>query len=353
MKELNFFISGCMILMLTSCASTANIYSLCEKDKHGNYVVKWEVSPDPQKGQVEIFSSPNDYGLKNNHSPSLVVNVEDRVATMKHSANSLRDFFQLKTNNSYSGIITNRYIDFDGVQNFRDLGGYFDEQDKQLRWGKLFRSGNMFNITKEDLQTLKDLGIKTVVDLRNEKESQIFPDGFLGFQHFQIPIDTLNTFELQKNIAAGEFHKEDALAYMQDTYLYILENKTDEIKKVFDILLNEKNYPVLLHDNLGKDRIGIVSYLILKSLDVSNDDATYDYLLSNEYIDLDEFNQYMHKMPESIQEAMTTIVRVDEEYMDFAIREIIQEYGSLDAYMEKAIGLTPAKKMKLRKIMIY
>ena len=108
-----------------------------------------------------------------------------------------------------------------------------------------------------------------------------------------------------------------------------------------------------MHDNLGKDRIGIVSYLILKSLDVSNDDATYDYLLSNEYIDLDEFNQYMHKMPESIQEAMTTIVRVDEEYMDFAIREIIQEYGSLDAYMEKAIGLTPAKKMKLRKIMIY
>ncbi len=352
-KEFNFFVSGCLAFLLSSCVSSASIYSLCEKDDHGNYVVKWEVSPDPQKGQVEIYSSTNDVTLRNSKSPSLVTNVEDRVATLRSSSKNVRDFFQLKANNSYSGIITNRHIEFDVIQNFRDLGGYFNDEDKQLRWGKLFRSGNLFAITRQDLQILKNLEIKTVVDLRNEKESRAFPDAFLGFLHFQIPIDTLNTFELQKKIATGTFLKGDALIYMQDSYLYILEQRTRELRQIFDILLDEKNYPILLHDILGKDRIGIISYLILKSLNVSTEDAINDYLLSNEYIDLDEYTKLMSEMPESIQEAMTVIVRADENYIDFAFGQIVKKYGSSDLYFEKALGLTPAKRQKLKKIMSY
>lgn len=352
-KEFNFFLSGCLVFLLSSCVSSASIYSLCEKDDKGNYVVKWEVSPDPQKGQVEIYSSTNDASLKNSKNPSLVTNVEDRVATLRSSSKNVRDFFQLKANNSYSGIITNRHIEFDVIQNFRDLGGYFNDQDKQLRWGKLFRSGNLFALTHQDLEVLKNLDIKTVVDLRNEKESRVFPDGFLGYSHFQIPIDTLNTFELQKKIATGTFLKGDALLYMQDSYLYILEQRTHELRQLFDILLDEKNYPILLHDNLGKDRIGIVSYLILKSLDASGEDAMSDYLLSNEFIDLDEYTKMMSEMPESIQEAMTVIVRADESYIDFAFGQIAKKYGSIDLYLEKALGLTPAKRQKLRKIMTY
>lgn len=342
-----------MTVLLTSCSSSASIYSLCEKDKQGNYVVKWEVSPDPQKGQVEIFSAFDDKNLENTTAPLLVANVEDRVATFPSSQKKLREFFQLKANNSYSGIITNRYIDFDVVQNFRDLGGYFNEQDKQMRWGKLYRSGNLFGITRADMDKLKDLGIRTVVDLRNEKESRAFPDGYLGSTHFQIPIDTLNTFELQEKIATGTFHKEDVVAYIQDAYLYILENKTKELKEIFDILLDERNYPILIHDNLGKDRMGIVAYLILKALDVSTEDATADYMLSNDYIDLDDYSKMMSEMPESIQEAMTAIVRADEDYIDYAFSEITKKYGTIDSYLEKVLGLDSAKRLKLRKIMNY
>lgn len=353
MKIYYFFIFGCLILLFDSCVSTASIYSLCEKDDRGDYVVKWEISPDPQNGQVEIYSSSDDNLIKIDKKPQLVTNVENRVATLPNPQNSVREFFQLKTNNSYSGIVTNRAINFEVIQNFRDLGGYFNDEGKQLRWNKLFRSGNMFAVTKKDIKTLKDLGIKTVIDLRNEKESHAFPDGFLGFSHFQIPIDTLNTFEVQKRIATGTFLKGDALIYMQDTYLYILKNKTKELKEIFDILLNEKNYPILLHDNLGKDRTGIVSYLILKLLNVSDDDAMDDYLLSNNYIDLDEYSKVMREMPESVQEAMTVIVRADKDYMDYGLNEIIKEYGSLDIYFNKALGLNAEKIKKLRKIMLY
>jgi protein-tyrosine phosphatase len=58
-------------------------------------------------------------------------------------------------------------------------------------------------------------------------------------------------------------------------------------------------------------------------------------------------------MPESIQEAMTVIVRADENYIDFAFGQIAKKYGSTDLYLEKALGLTAAKRQKLKKIMSY
>jgi protein-tyrosine phosphatase len=353
MKEVNIFISGCVFLLMNSCVSTASIYSLCEKDEQGNYIVKWEISPDPQKGEVEIYSSSNDNFSKNKTPPLLVTNVEDRVAMFNSPFEGVREFFLLKTNNAYSGIITNRNISFERIQNFRDLGGYFNVDSKQLRWGKLFRCGNLFKITHNDIGKLKQLGVKTIIDLRSEQESHLYPDAFLGFSHFQIPIDTLSGLDLQKRITNKTFLRGDAIIYMQDGYRSILENNTKEIKDVFNILLNEKNYPILVHDNLGKDRTGIISYLILRALDITGDDAMSDYMLSNEYINLDEYMKYMDDMPEPMQEAMTVAVRANEDYIEYAFNSIIKKYGSIDLYFEKALGLSLSKRQKLKDIMLY
>lgn len=353
MKEFIFLISGIMILLMTSCSSTANIYSLCEKDNKGNYIIKWEITPDPLKGNVEIYSSSSDDAFKNKKTPFLVANAEDRVATFKSPTSLSREYFLIRNNNSYSGIITNRYIPFDIIQNFRDLGGYFNDDNRQLRWGKIYRSGSLYNLSARDISKLQSLNIKTVIDLRNSEESQLFPDKFKGFSHYQISLDTLSSIELQDKITDRDFHRDEATTYMENAYLSILERNTEEIKNIFKILLDENNYPVLIHDNLGKDRAGIIAFLILRALDVNPDDAYSDYILSDDYIDLSSYGRLMRDMPESMQEAMTIILRANPDFLDYSFGIITKKYGSLDTYFEKVLGLNTSKRQKLKTILTY
>ena len=62
-----------------------------------------------------------------------------------------------------------RHIPFEGVHNFRDLGGYQTSDGRTIRRRTLFRSGEMQNMTEPDLPKARsELGIKTVVDLTGQ-----------------------------------------------------------------------------------------------------------------------------------------------------------------------------------------
>ena len=52
-----------------------------------------------------------------------------------------------------------RHIDFDGIDNFRDFGGYATACGRGVKAGQLFRSANHHRATDADLQRLRDLGV--------------------------------------------------------------------------------------------------------------------------------------------------------------------------------------------------
>ena len=58
-------------------------------------------------------------------------------------------------------------INFDGIENFRDFGGYATASGHKLAAGRLFRSANHAYATDEDLAKLRDLGVAVIVDLRS------------------------------------------------------------------------------------------------------------------------------------------------------------------------------------------
>lgn len=63
-----------------------------------------------------------------------------------------------------------RIIDLEGAVNFRDLGGYATVDGQRTRWRVLFRADGLGELTDADLEVLRQLRIRTVIDLRTGHE---------------------------------------------------------------------------------------------------------------------------------------------------------------------------------------
>lgn len=66
--------------------------------------------------------------------------------------------------------IHTRHIELEGEPNFRDLGGYKTEDGKTVKWGQVYRSGKLSNLTESDVKILDSLDIRTVVNLLAPEE---------------------------------------------------------------------------------------------------------------------------------------------------------------------------------------
>ncbi len=176
------------------------------------------------------------------------------------------------TDNVYSKIASfktddraPRIINVDGVTNVRDLGGW-KTGSGTVKQGMIFRSSKFnANESKEPMITqngvtamVNGLGIKTEIDLRENEnnESGNITESPLGngVNYVSLP------FQSGGNI--------------------ILLNK-DKLPKLFEILGNEDNYPLVFHCSIGTDRTGMVAFLINGLLGVSKEDLYKDFLFSN------------------------------------------------------------------------
>lgn len=62
-----------------------------------------------------------------------------------------------------------RLLPLTGAFNFRDLGGYPGLEGRTTRWGLLFRSDTLHELTGSDIEVLRSLGLATVIDLRTAR----------------------------------------------------------------------------------------------------------------------------------------------------------------------------------------
>jgi protein-tyrosine phosphatase len=242
----------------------------------------------------------------------------------------------------------------DSIQNFRDMGGYFTRSGKQVRWGKIYRSGDLSHVSAKDSSTLKMLGIKTIIDFRKAKRISKLPDAFAVDNYMNLPINaaTLEP-EIKKRIVEGSFLKGDAIIRTQDCYREIIEEFSAQYRDFFDILCDESNYPVLFHCGLGKDRTGLAAFFLLKCLDIPSDIIEDDFLLSNDCIDKPQLFNGEKSLSEKMQEAMTMISKADVSQLRYAVYCIKKKRGSIEEYMTKDLNLTGKKRDKLKAILLY
>jgi len=285
--------------------------------------------------------------------PVLDTSINDYVANIPTGDSIGRHFFRLKVDKTFSGIISNRLFNTDSIQNFRDAGGYFTSEGKQIKWGKVYRSGELSELTTKDTKILDALKIKTIIDFRDHEEILQYPDNYQARRTVHIPVYTGNRAYVREKIIDGSFYRGDAIIFTQDTYKTLVEDFSAEFAQFFDILCDEGNYPILFHGYLGKDRVGLASYYLLHVLGVSNSLNEEDYLLSNSCIAEEQVMGEARFLPERMQEAATVVCKANISYLNYAKSCMANKSGSIDDYMTNELKLTEDKREKLRQILLY
>ena len=124
-------------------------------------------------------------------------------------------------------------------------------------------------------------------------------------------------------------------------YLGYLEFGPTSWLRLFGILANEDNLPVVLHCTAGKDRTGVSTAFLLSILGVSREVIEADYLLTN--LDTERQADFIESTvgyPEGFdREKLISVAGVPKDAMKDFLDGVESKWGSVNEYLEK-IGVT-------------
>jgi protein-tyrosine phosphatase len=257
------------------------------------------------------------------------------------------------TSPAFPNMLENeRVIDLEGTTNTRDIGGYQTGDLSTVRSGQIIRSENLSRLTASDFQKLEEIGLNTVIDLRTQKEHDKSPTVWLGEnppQFFHFPVGDANNdwFRAQRKMMKGNrFTEEQSLELMVEGYRMIAEEGPPSYQKLMEVVLDQSNWPILIHCNAGKDRAGVAVTLILESLGVDRETIMEEYLLTNEIGRTEKKAILLSRKSKKIgrgnkfgkgssPSAWSPIVGVRAEMLEAFYASVDENYGSMDAFLSE------------------
>jgi protein-tyrosine phosphatase len=247
--------------------------------------------------------------------------------------------------------MTQRLIKLEGTGNFRDLGGYEAEDGRLVKWQHLYRSGNLTNLTNEDVATVADLKLRLVCDFRRDEEREESPSRLPkadGPEVLHLPMGPQrDVAPLYARLRSPDTRPEDIFDAMVGIYRGFITDHTPEYKLFMEHLTHGGHVPLLFHCAAGKDRTGFGAALIFMALDVPMETIFEDYILTNDYI-VRNF-AFSERFPElQSPELFHTMMDAHPEYLRASLDEITKAYGDVDTYLLEGLGVTADDRTSLR-----
>lgn len=254
-----------------------------------------------------------------------------------------------------------------GVSNARDLGGLPALDGYRIKRRRLLRSGDLHDATAEDMRLLIDMhDLEYVVDLRTKSEIEHEPDPkplMQGIEYLHLPVlsegavglggvsiwNITHDARLAREFTAHPFEKIKEL-YSQAVLGELGIKAYSDL--LHDLLEVEDGGAVLWHCTQGKDRTGVAAILIEHALGVALEDIRKDYLATNLTVD-----GWMERMAKSLgkvnmalgfDKAVEAYAYANTCYFDYTMRIFDDMFGSIDAYLEKALRFGRSEQAQLR-----
>jgi len=306
-----------------------------EQTGSDSYSIAVDGTPDAYPIQVFAVPQPGRSGA------------EERLAEAAQSPSNVQlpegsgqPFFRLVSNAGDALNVSIRRLPLEGAPNFRDLGGYRTADGRRLRWGTIYRSGQLSELTEADYEYLSKLGIRLVCDFRVDRERERSPTNWGGAQPPEIVESSIDTVSY-----AGQAN--DIQEHMRNVYNRMPFDGSEQYAALFRRMI-DGDLPLLMHCTSGKDRTGFFSALLLTILGVPHGTVVEDFLLTNQYLVPDDRIPEMAKqMQERRQlddlpdaEAVRAASGVLESNLGIGFTAIREKYGTIEDYAQDALELS-------------
>jgi len=239
-----------------------------------------------------------------------------------------------------------REVTLEGTVNFRDLGGYLTTDYRRISMGRVYRSGDISKLTDADMEEMKRRKIYTVIDFRGEDEAAAAPDRLLpGADYLLLPAGSEKSADWASFTQGYASGTEVMIAFYSDVAVF-RERYRPFFRK---LLMLPDTSAVVFHCSAGKDRTGIAAALFLYAMDVPMETIMSDYVATNYYrsaenekiIDSLANKGYDRKMATELMEANPL-------YLETAFQALTRQYGSIDSFLYRELGMTEAATLRLR-----
>jgi protein-tyrosine phosphatase len=221
-----------------------------------------------------------------------------------------------------------RHVALSGCCNFRDLGGYPTTDGRRTAWRRVFRADGLTNLTDEDLAVLEEIGVRSVLDLRTDVETETrgrFPDHVVHVAYHHLPL----TETLPGEEQAPLWH--DA-GFVSERYRRMLVDGAQSVVRAVQLLADPARLPAVFHCSVGKDRTGVLAAVILGLLGVSDEVIVDDYALSAAAM-VRVLERLQREFPDAndiIDRYRPVILSVDPDSMRRLLEGVRADYGSFD-----------------------
>jgi protein tyrosine/serine phosphatase len=250
-----------------------------------------------------------------------------------------------------------RHIDFEGIENFRDFGGYDTAHGRPLKRGLLYRSANHAYATDADLERMRDLGLAAIIDLRRTDErtrepSKRWPGFGAAVVENDILSDHADWVHSMKDVTVdADWFFNDCMGYYRRAPF---EPRHIDLYRRYFRTLAEADGAIVVHCAAGKDRTGLICALTHHVLGVHDDDLVADYLLTNDEARLARKMGFLggwlrDTVGKAVDEqALRVAVSVNPAYLETAFTVIREAHGSIDRYLADVLEVDAPLRERLQ-----
>ena len=326
-----------------SLIQTASLPAMVTREADGAYTITIEPPRTIQKIMV--------------NGESVAFDVDDEANTYRvNPVQQSRPIFEATFNDGTTYDVAERILALEGVANFRDVGGYPTQDGRFVRWGKVYRSGSLHDVSEQDADFIQRLGINHVCDMRSPEEVKDAPDKLpngIGYDHFPLRTENQNLSRLRA-ILMGRKQIERLLPNLY-THLMIDRNPT-VFGSALKRLAQPENLPALIHCTAGKDRTGVAIALLLLHLGVPDEYVIADYTLSNLYFD--NYYAFARSAVRPLErfgvsaDDLIPLLLADGRTLEQMIAQVRTTYGSVTDYLRDQAGVSQDELDRLKALLL-
>jgi protein-tyrosine phosphatase len=318
-------------------------------DGRGGLSVSWQL--DGGDRAVDVAAGPTPDTV--DHVHSITMPAGQRQVRLDVPA-AQRWYVSVSPHDGGAAVVAaERRLPFEGVLNFRDLGGYQTADGRRTRWGRIFRADALHGLTPSDRAIFESLKLRVIYDLRSDLEREQKPNSVPppdGLRSVPLPLISSR----QADLASIAEQVKDGEGFLLHVYRGMIAQSAPVFGQLLTGLTEDSGLPAVFHCAAGKDRTGTTAAILLSALGVDDDDILDDYELTSRHRTEERRREVMSNLEQFglSPEIAAGLLHTPRWVMATVLEEIRSTYGDVEGYLTGPVGMTDGEVARLRRLLV-